>query len=101
MILKCSAPEEKKYKKCFGELIAHFSESKEIEQRFPYSLPVFRCTDMARVAGMKGLQQVVSYSQRSFSPANHVRVGTIYGDSYEQLQTTIESLRQMEDMSVG
>lgn len=101
MILKCSASDTKKFTKAFGDLVAPFCETKEIEATYPCSMPLFRCTDMVRVAGIRGLQQVVSYATKMYSPANHVRIATIYGDSKEDIENTVNSLRQIEDLSVG
>lgn len=97
LILNCSFSQEKKYKEWFKDLVASKFEQEAIEDSHRYSLPVFRCKDMLRVANTRDLQEVLSYSDKCYSPSTHIRVGTIYGDNFEELVSTIASLKDMEE----
>lgn len=99
ILLLCSASEEKKFKKWFGSMVANRSE--DPESKFPYCLPVFRCEDRVKVrdkiTAAPILQVETYYSSRCFSPSRHIRVGTIYGNSYKELLQDIEDLKKKEE----
>lgn len=99
LLLICSAADEKKYKSYFGDMIVHKSE--DPENNFPCCLPVFRCEDRVRVrdslTGATVMQTVVSYSEKCFSPSRHLRVGTLFGQSYPEILKAIEGLKALED----
>ena len=103
LLLLCSASKEKEYKSKFGSLIIHKSEFPD--ENYPCCMPVFRCEDLVITAnaltGKKEKVMAVSYQPRSFSPTRHVRIGTMYGENYEEIQEAIDSLKRMEDLSVG
>jgi hypothetical protein len=97
LILNCSFQKEKEYKKWFGDLIQGKMNEASIASTSNVCLPVFRCTDMVRVAGTKNVVEEVYYSPKCYSPSQHARLGTLYGNSYTELYEVIESLKQLED----
>lgn len=96
LVLSCSFQKEKQFKKWFGDLVASKMEESEISSNSQVCLPVFRCTDMVRVAGTKTVKEEVYYSPKMYSPSQHARIGTLYGNTYEELYKTMESLYGME-----
>jgi hypothetical protein len=103
LLLKCSASQEKEYKKKFGDMVIHFSE--DPDSKYPCCLPVFRCEDPVIVAntltGKRERIVQVSYQPQSYSPARHIRMGTAYGNSYDEIQEVIGQMKTIEDLSVG
>ena len=103
LLLKCSASQEKEYKKKFGDMVIHFSE--DPDSKYPCCLPVFRCEDNVIVAntltGKRERIVQVSYSDTCYSPSRHIRCGTMYGENYEEVQQAIGQLSQMENFDVG
>lgn len=103
LLLKCSASQEKVYKKKFGDMVIHFSE--DPDNKYPCCLPVFRCEDPVIVAntitGKRERSTHISYSDKCFSPSRHIRIGTAYGETYEDIEATIGQMKAIEDLSVG
>lgn len=95
LLLKCSASQERAYKKKFGDMVIHFSENPD--KKYPCCLPVFRCEDPVIVAsaitGKRERSIQIGYSDKCFSPSRHVRVATAYGNSYEEIQDVIGQMK--------